>query len=86
MLFWTLLVVPGLFASATPLAAAPTNEPPELPRVTVAEGVELHYVERGKGVAVIFIHGSLGDYSAWDGQLGAFAELYHATAYSRRYN
>jgi pimeloyl-ACP methyl ester carboxylesterase len=48
--------------------------------------VELHYLERGKGVAVIFVHGSLGDYSAWDGQLGPFAETYRAIAYSRRYN
>jgi len=62
------------------------DEHPELRKVAVAAGVELHYVERGKGDAVIFIHGSLGDYSAWDGQLGPFAELYHAIAYSRRYN
>jgi pimeloyl-ACP methyl ester carboxylesterase len=48
--------------------------------------VELHYVERGRGVAVIFVHGSLGDYSTWDAQLGPYAETYRAIAYSRRYN
>jgi pimeloyl-ACP methyl ester carboxylesterase len=52
----------------------------------VGDGVELHYVERGKGVAVVFVHGTLGDYSTWAGQLGPFAETYRAVAYSRRYN
>jgi pimeloyl-ACP methyl ester carboxylesterase len=54
--------------------------------VAVGDAVELHYVERGQGVAVLFIHGSLGDYSTWDRQLGPFAGDYRAIAYSRRYN
>jgi pimeloyl-ACP methyl ester carboxylesterase len=62
------------------------DRPPALRKVAVGDGVELHYVERGKGVAVLFVHGTLGDYSAWDGQLGPFAETYRALAYSRRYN
>ncbi len=85
-LFWTFLIVPALVASAGPALAGRTEEQPELRKAAVDQGVELHYVERGKGVAVIFIHGSLGDYSAWDGQLGAFAAFYRAIAYSRRYN
>jgi len=55
-------------------------------KVVVGDGVEVHYVERGKGVPVVFIHGTLGDYSVWDGQVGPFAETYRAIAYSRRYN
>src|SRR5262249_7825485 len=55
-------------------------------KVAISDGVELHYVERGKGVPVLFIHGTLGDYSVWDGQLGPFAERYRVIAYSRRYN
>jgi len=86
MLRSILLIAPGLLTSVAPPSAAVQGEPRELRKVAVADGVDLHYVERGKGVAVIFIHGSLGDYSAWDGQLGAFAELYRAIAYSRRYN
>jgi pimeloyl-ACP methyl ester carboxylesterase len=54
--------------------------------VVAGDGVELHYVERGKGTAVLFVHGTLGDYSAWDAQPGPFAEAYCAVAYSRRYN
>jgi pimeloyl-ACP methyl ester carboxylesterase len=86
MLRWTLLSVAMLFAAAAALAAGQKDAPPDLRTVTVDDGVELHYVERGKGVAVVFIHGTLGDYSVWDGQLGPFAETYHALAYSRRYN
>jgi pimeloyl-ACP methyl ester carboxylesterase len=51
-----------------------------------ANGVELHYVEKGSGVAVIFVHGGLDDYRAWDEQVGPFSEHYRAIAYSRRYN
>ena len=28
-------------------------------------GAELHYVDQGKGVAVIFVHGGLDDYRVW---------------------
>jgi len=48
--------------------------PPELKKVTVADGVELHHVEKGKGVPVIFVHGAGMGYSAWDIHLGPFAE------------
>jgi hypothetical protein len=29
--------------------------------VTARDGVELHYEERGQGIPVIFVHGSLSD-------------------------
>jgi pimeloyl-ACP methyl ester carboxylesterase len=75
-----------LFAVPALLLAQPSVKPPELKKVAVADGVELHYVERGKGVPVIFIHGGTGDYSVWGGYLGSFADSYRAIAYSRRYN
>jgi pimeloyl-ACP methyl ester carboxylesterase len=80
-----LLIVPTLGAVAA-LAMGRTDGPPEPWKVVVGDGVELHYVERGKGDAVVFVHGTLGDYAVWDGQLGPFAETYRAVAYSRRYN
>jgi non-heme chloroperoxidase len=80
-----LLAVPALGAAAA-LAAGQKDGPPETRRVVVGDGVELHYVERGRGHAVLFVHGTLGDYSTWDGQLGPFAQAYRAVAYSRRYN
>jgi non-heme chloroperoxidase len=58
-----------------------------LRRVVVNHGVELHYVERGTGAPVVFVHGSLSDGSYWTDQVNAFAEAgYRAIAYSRRYN
>jgi pimeloyl-ACP methyl ester carboxylesterase len=77
-----LLTVPTLLAAAS-LSAGHDARPR---KVVVGDGVELHYVERGKGTAVLFVHGTLGDYSVWGGQLGPFAETYRALAYSRRYN
>src|SRR5262245_54269126 len=58
----------------------------QLRTVTLGDGVELHYIERGKGVPVVFVHGTLGDYSVWESQLASFASTYHAFTYSRRYN
>jgi non-heme chloroperoxidase len=69
-----------------PLAVPPfssaqeAKQPPELMKVTVDDGVELHYVEKGKGVPVIFVHGAGMGYSTWDNHLGPFAESYRAIA------
>jgi len=46
----------------------------------------LHYIERGEGTPVVFVHGALGDYRTWDGQIEAFSEQYRAISYSRRYH
>jgi pimeloyl-ACP methyl ester carboxylesterase len=43
-------------------------------------------LNRAKVVAVIFVHGGLDDYRAWQPQMQAFSERYHTVAYSRRYN
>lgn len=49
-------------------------------------GQDIHYIEQGSGEAVIFVHGSLGDYRSWQPQLDAFSQKYRAIAYSRRYH
>jgi pimeloyl-ACP methyl ester carboxylesterase len=82
---WAVLVIPALLVPAS-LSGGQKDGPPEVRKVAVGDGIEFHYVERGKGVVVLFVHGTLGDYSVWDGQLGPFAEAYRALAYSRRYN
>jgi pimeloyl-ACP methyl ester carboxylesterase len=61
-------------------------EPPEPKKVSVADGVELHYIEQGKGIPVVFVHGTIGDYGVWHDYLRSFAQHYRAIAYSRRYN
>jgi non-heme chloroperoxidase len=49
-------------------------------------GVQLHYVDHGTSVPVVFVHGGLEDYRAWQPQIEAFSQQHRAIAYSRRYN
>jgi non-heme chloroperoxidase len=53
--------------------------------VVLDTGVSVHYVERGTGTPVVFIHGGGRDYRYWDKQLEPFAKRYRVIAYSRRY-
>ncbi len=32
-------------------------------------GVELHYIEKGRGEALILLHGGNGDYRSWNSQI-----------------
>jgi pimeloyl-ACP methyl ester carboxylesterase len=63
--------------------ASATKHPLKKVRVN---GVELHYLESGKGVPVVFVHAGLDDYREWESQLEPFSKNYHVIAYSRRYN
>lgn len=47
-------------------------------------GTELHYVERGEGPPLIFVHGGLGDFRTWLPQVETFSGKYRAISYSRR--
>jgi pimeloyl-ACP methyl ester carboxylesterase len=79
------LVVLAAFPAA--YTARTQDDAPALQKVTLGDGVEVHYEERGKGTPVIFVHGSLSDGSYWHDQLTPFAEAgFRAIAYSRRYN
>ncbi len=56
-------------------------------KVAITNDSALHYVERGDGEPIIFVHGLLDEYSVWLPQLERFAkEGYQAIAYSRRHN
>ncbi|OAI41959.1 hypothetical protein AYO41_05005 [Verrucomicrobia bacterium SCGC AG-212-E04] len=70
-------------AGLVPSAAAQLK--PRLKKVR-ANGVELSYVDQGKGTPVVFVHGGLVDYRRWLDQMGPFAAKYRVIAYSRRYN
>ncbi len=48
--------------------------------------VRVHFVEAGRGVPLIFVHGSLGDLTYWSDQIIPFSARFHTIAYSRRYN
>jgi pimeloyl-ACP methyl ester carboxylesterase len=53
--------------------------------IDVGTGVRLHYVERGRGTPIVFIHGGGRDYRYWDRHIDQFAGRYRVVAYSRRY-
>jgi len=86
-------------AAALPASAARTRKPPPAPAAqplpqfktdalvaALDDGTQLYYVTASIGAPVIFVHGSLSDYSYWQDQLGPFAQQYRVLAYSRRYN
>ncbi len=54
-------------------------------RIT-ANNTSFEYVEQGKGMPVLFVHGSINDYRIWKDQMDPFAKHYRAIAYSRRYH
>lgn len=64
----------------------PLDKAPRRLKRVRANGVDLHYVETGKGAPVILVHGSLDDYRMWEAQLEPFGVRYRVFAYSRRYN
>ena len=49
-------------------------------------GTSLTYTEHGEGAPVVLVHGALGDYRTWDGQIEAFSNKYRVISYSRRYH
>lgn len=59
------------------------NEPLQLKQVKV-NGTPLAYVESGQGDPIVFIHGELQDYRAWQPQLEFFSKDFRTIAYSRR--
>src|SRR5437870_1808800 len=70
-------------APATAAAAAPTRLVLHVVRV---RGTDLRFVERGTGLPVVFVHGSLGTLESWGPQIDAFATRFRVIAYSRRYH
>jgi non-heme chloroperoxidase len=84
---WTRRGIGAAATSAGVLAAGPEawgGAPQNT--VDIGGGVHLAYVEAGRGEPVVFVHGSLSDYSYWDDQIAPFAEARRVIAYSRRYN
>lgn len=76
----TLLLVTILLPAHS--SAQPAQEPAlALRKLIVNHGIELHYVEHGTGVPVVFVHGSLTDGGYWNNQVRAFAKAgYRAIA------
>ena len=47
-------------------------------------GVDLAYIEQGRGEPVLLVHGGTGDYRAWEQQMAAFSTGYRVIALSCR--
>lgn len=48
-------------------------------------GVSLAYLEQGQGAPVVFVHGAVGDYRAWELQRQAVVQPYRYIALNQRY-
>jgi pimeloyl-ACP methyl ester carboxylesterase len=66
-------------ALCLPAAAADTKQ-------IELNGTPFTYVEDGQGVPVVLVHGALGDYRTWSGEMRDFAARYHVVAYSMRHH
>lgn len=54
--------------------------------VILPSGITLNYVREGVGLAVIFIHGAMGDWRACAPQWETFTARFDCISYSRRYS
>lgn len=55
-------------------------------RLEIRGGIEIHYVEAGDGLPLVFVHGGMGDWSSWAPQWEAFASDFRCITYSRRFS
>jgi pimeloyl-ACP methyl ester carboxylesterase len=69
-----------------------TTEKPQTETVAVdslksvdIRGEKLHYVARGEGETLIFVHGGISDYRSFFSRVEPYSEDYHVVTYSRRY-
>ncbi len=56
----------------------------ELQHISVT-GAQLAYIERGEGQPVVFVHGSISDYTFWEPILDAVGGRFRCIDYSRRW-
>ena len=79
---------------ASPAAVTPparTLPPPPVPfagrvKKTRVNGVQIAYVEIGRGEPVVLVHGALADYREWAPQIEALAKHHRVVTFSRRYH
>lgn len=74
------------FCAAGLARASAAAAPPKFAAADIGDGIRLHYVEQGEGPPLVFVHGSLSDYSYWKEQFPYFVPDHRVIAYSRRYN
>jgi len=70
--------------SASGISTQADDSSPEVKKLDIG-GYEMAYVERGSGVPVVFVHGTVSDYRWWGAQMEPFAERSRAIAISLRH-
>jgi len=70
----------------TNTGTAKQNEARAIPEVKAIfiNGDSIHYIDVGKGVPVVFVHGAFGDYRTWEAQMDTFAQHHRVISYSKR--
>jgi len=51
----------------------------------LVNGVSLSYIEQGKGIPVVFVHGAFSDLRVWEPQRKAVAKQFRFIAFTQRY-
>jgi pimeloyl-ACP methyl ester carboxylesterase len=74
---------PGM-ATANPEAADAMEA--SVPKAARINGVELHYVDQGSGVPIVFVHGGLADYRELVPVAGDLPDGHRTVTYSRRHS
>jgi non-heme chloroperoxidase len=83
------MAFPNLVTASPPEAASAVEgsaAEASAPSSVRVNGVELHYVDRGTGVPIVFIHGGLADYREWLPAADALPDEFRTVAYSRRFS
>ncbi len=55
-----------------------------MPKVSAADGTQLHVEEIGSGSAIVFVHEYAGDYRSFEPQMRYFSRLHRCITYSQR--
>ena len=85
----TCAVILAVGCRPTPRVNSPPPAVPPAPAAAIdsidAGGTAIRFLQQGRGVAVLFIHGAISDHRYWDAQREAIARQYRFIALDRRY-